>query len=173
MSATQSTKPVYFPRGPLLAAAGLVAFALLAATIGRIAGAGVEQPLAASVSSRLLRFEDRADGAVVIYDATTNPTDVGATPIEVATGQNGFLRGVLRGFARTRKADEVGPVAPFQLTAYEDGRLTLVDPATGRHADLGAFGPDNVAVFAKLLIPPAHLPANNALTLTAPRAHAP
>ena len=59
---------------------------------------GNEQPVSTPISERYLRFEDRADGAVVVYDAKANPTDQGAQPIDVATGQNGFLRGTLRGF---------------------------------------------------------------------------
>lgn len=154
MSTAKPSRKASFPVPPLFAAAGLVSFALLAATAGVLTGAGKPAPELHPISERLLRFEDRADGAVLIYDARRNPTDAGATPIDVATGQNGFLRGVLRGFARTRHADEVGPAAPFRLTAWADGRLTLVDPATGRHADLEAFGPTNVAVFAAFLIPP-------------------
>ncbi len=112
------------------------------------------------ISSRLLRFEDRADGAVLVYDAAAHPTDADASPLAVETGENGFLRGVLRGFARTRHLDQVAAAAPFELTAWADGRMTLVDPATGRHADLEAFGPANVPVFSRLLPPikPSYLP---------------
>ena len=144
-----------FPRLPLIGGGALICFALLAASVGRLTGMGNEQPVSTPISERYLRFEDRADGAVVVYDAKANPTDQGAQPIDVATGQNGFLRGTLRGFARTRRADGVSPEAPFRLTAWADGRLTLVDPATGRHADLEAFGPANAPVFAQFLIPPA------------------
>jgi len=144
-----------FPRPPLLGAAGLVCFALLAAFVGRISGSGVEQPVSTAISARTLRFEDRSDGAVAVYDARADTTDRNAPPIDVATGQNGFLRGTLRGFARTRRAEGVGADAPFQLTAWADGRLTLEDPSTGRHADLEAFGPSNVAVFANFLVPPS------------------
>ena len=145
-----------FPRPPLLGAAALVCLALTAAAVGRLSGMGATQPISTVLAERSLRFEDRSDGAVVVYDAHRDPTDRNAKPIEVATGQNGFLRGTLRGFARTRKQEGIGESAPFLLTAWADGRLTLVDPSTGRHADLEAFGPTNVAVFADLLVPPAH-----------------
>ncbi len=143
-----------FPRPPLLGALALICFALLAAAAGRLSAGGPEQPVSTAISERSLRFEDRADGAVVVYDARANPTDANAHPIDVATGQNGFLRGTLRGFARARRAAGIGDAAPFTLTAWADGRLTLEDSATGRHADLEAFGADNVAVFARFLIPP-------------------
>jgi putative photosynthetic complex assembly protein len=155
-----------FPRPPLIAAGGLVCFALLAATVGRISGAGNQQPVSTPIAERDLRFEDRADGAVLVYDAHANPSDQGATPIEVAVGQNGFLRGTLRGFARTRHADGIGAAAPFHLTAWADGRLTLTDPSTGRHADLEAFGIDNVRVFANFLTLPTKTAANDTTSFT-------
>jgi putative photosynthetic complex assembly protein len=151
-----SAIPDSFPRLPLLGAGALICFALTAASVGRLTGMAAVQPVSTAISERYLRFEDRADGAVMVYDAKANPTDQSAQPIDVVTGQNGFLRGTLRGFARTRRADGVSPQSPFLLTAWADGRLTLVDPATGRHADLEAFGPANVPIFAEFLIPPAH-----------------
>jgi putative photosynthetic complex assembly protein len=153
LAARQSAQS--FPRAPLLGAAALVCISLIAATVGSLTGIGARAPVSTPVSERLLRFLDGPDGSVLVYDA-----NAAAKPITVATGQNGFLRGVLRGFARTRKADGVGDEAPFLLTAWADGRLTLQDPSTGRHADLEAFGPTNVAVFARFLIPP-HAEAAN------------
>jgi putative photosynthetic complex assembly protein len=70
----------------------------------------------------------------------------------VEPGTGGFLRGVLRGFARDRKLRGLGEeAAPFALTRWADGRLSVTDPATGRYVDLGAFGPDNWKAFAQLL----------------------
>jgi putative photosynthetic complex assembly protein len=149
-----------FPHLPLKAAAALIGFSILAAIVGRIDGQGAQEPVSTPVAERLLRFEDRADGAVLVYDAQKNPTDLGATPIDVAVGENGFLRGTLRGFARTRHLSGVQADAPFRLTAWADGRLTLVDPATGRHTELEAFGIDNVKVFANFLPLPARTAAN-------------
>jgi putative photosynthetic complex assembly protein len=157
-----STAAVNFPRAPLYGAAVLICFALSTATFGRLSGLGAQRPISTPISERDLRFEDRADGAVVVYDARVNPTDVDAKPIGVETGQNGFLRGVLRGFARTRRADGVGAAAPFHLTAWADGRITLEDPSTGRHSDLEAFGPANVPVFAQFLPLPARIKLGSA-----------
>jgi putative photosynthetic complex assembly protein len=94
-----------------------------------------------------LKFEDRADGAVVIVNAVNDKT------IQVMTGENGFLRGTLRGFARTRRMDGIGAAEPFRLSSWSDGRLILFDPATGRHVDIEAFGTLNEAVFGRLLSP--------------------
>src|ERR1700679_3332947 len=97
-----------FPRAPLWGAASLVCLALVTATAGRLMGMGAGQPLSTPISERSLPLEDSVDGAVRGYDAGATQTPGTAKPIAVATGQNGFLRGVLRGFARTRRADGVG-----------------------------------------------------------------
>ncbi len=134
-----------FPRAPLWGAAGLVVFALLAAVFGRMTGAGHAAPPGVATAERSLRFTDRADGAVVVSLAPSGRM------LDVITGQNGFLRGTLRGFARTRRADGLGAEPPFILTGYQDGRLILTDPSTGRHVELEAFGSQNEAVFSRLL----------------------
>jgi len=134
-----------FPRIPLFGALALITFALSIALLGRLTGIGAPEPMGKATAERTLRFEDRADGAVIVTDTATNQL------LDVMTGQNGFLRGTLRGFARTRRADQMGPEAPFRLTGYEDGRLTLSDPSTGRVVELEAFGSANEAVFVRLL----------------------
>jgi putative photosynthetic complex assembly protein len=134
-----------FPQVPLFGAAALVAFALCAAIFGRLTGSGVEPPTAPVTAERNLRFADRPDGAVIVSLGDSGQL------VDVMTGQNGFLRGTLRGFARTRRADGVGPIPPLRLTGYGDGRLVLFDPATGRHVELEAFGSENEAVFVRLL----------------------
>ncbi len=134
-----------FPRVPLFGAAALIGFVLLAATVGRMTGGGVEPPAAKATAERTLRFADRDDGAVIVTLADSGRV------LDVMTGQNGFLRGTLRGFARTRRADNIGSTVPFRLTGYADGRLVLLDPSTGRDVELEAFGSANEAVFVRLL----------------------
>ncbi len=147
MSAGTSAAPVHFPRAALVAAGGIIGLSLLAAIAGRITGPVATVGLAAEVDSRGLRFEDRADGGVGIYDPGTNSL------VEIAApGTNGFLRATLRGLARERHAVGAGQEAPFRLTRWSDGRLTLDDPATGRHVEMVAFGETNAEVFAKLLV---------------------
>lgn len=139
-----SSRPV-FPRGPLLAGFALVAVSLIVAVAGRGGDAGAIQPAGSAVTERELRFEDRSDGAVVVYAGSDS------RPIDVLTGENGFLRGTLRGLARARRMEGASPAAPFRLTAWSGGGLTLDDPTTGRRIELQAFGPSNTAVFARLL----------------------
>jgi len=136
-----------FPRAPLLGAATLVAVALLAVTFTRVSGIGASPNVAATaVAARDLRFEDRSDGGIAVYEAHDNRVVVVVPP-----GTNGFLRSTLRGLARERKRQGVGPDAPYHLSGRADGRLTLEDPATGRRVDLEAFGATNAGAFSRLL----------------------
>ena len=135
------------PRGPLLAIGALVLATLLGAGFARLSGLGtLRLPEAAAMQVRELRFDDRADGSVVIRDAGSE--GIVAT---VAPGTGGFLRATLRGLVRERKRQGIGDGIGFRLVGRADGRLTLEDPATGRQIDIGSFGPTNSAVFAQLM----------------------
>lgn len=130
---------------------GLVTLAVLAVGLGataRITGAG-HVTLAGSQPEQVrhLAFVDQTDGTVLVRDATTGQ-DIGELP----AGNGGFARGALRALARQRRLRGLGPEAPFTLTRWTGGRLTLDDSATGAHVELGGFGPDNQAAFARLLL---------------------
>jgi putative photosynthetic complex assembly protein len=135
------------PRGALIGAAVLVSGSLLMVGVARFTGYRPAQPPPSTVVvSYDLRFEDRADGAVLVYDPANRLVDT------LQPGTNGFVRGVLRGLARERRARQVGTAPPFRLTRWADGRLSLDDPQTGRHVDLEVFGPTNAGAFADILI---------------------
>jgi len=133
------------PRLPLLALIGLVLATLLSVAAVRWSGVSVREPDARPVATRLLRFEDGADGSIAVIDAATGRL------LERVHGEQGFLRGSLRALARERRMRDVGALPPFELSARADGRLTLSDPATSARIDLESFGPTNAAVFARLL----------------------
>jgi len=136
-----------FPLGALIGAAALIGFSLLAVTAVRISGIGrAESPPPPAMESVDLRFEDRKDGAVAVYE------DRGDKVVDVlAPGSGGFVRGVLRALARERRSRGAMETVPFRLSRREDGRLTLEDLSTGRLIDLKAFGPTNADAFARLL----------------------
>lgn len=136
-----------FPRGALIGAAGLIGLSLLAATAARLTGTGavIAEPPPPVVAYDL-RFEDRDDGGVAVWRGGSDELVVVLEP-----GTNGFVRGVLRGLARDRRARDIGPAQPFRLSASAGGALVLEDPATGRAIALQAFGPDNVTAFRTLL----------------------
>jgi putative photosynthetic complex assembly protein len=136
-----------FPRGVLIAAAVAVVGSIALAAMGRITGAANSDPTAPAVASRTLLFKDRPDGAVVVFDAS-DP----ARPIAiVAPETNGFLRATMRGLARQRLREDASHDIPFRLTQWQDGRLTLEDPTTGRRVEMTAFGITNEEAFARLL----------------------
>lgn len=97
---------------------------------------------------RQITFTDRADGAVVVRDATTGET---VRVLVDGVPGNGFVRGVMRGMARERHMHGVGMAPPFTLTLWKNGTLSLEDRTTGRAVELGSFGPDNRAAFDALL----------------------
>jgi putative photosynthetic complex assembly protein len=136
-----------FPRTALYGAGALIGLSLLATGFARMTGIGtMAAPVANVVQSRELRFEDRSDGGVTVYDGET-----GRLVDILAPGTNGFVRGVLRGFARERRREDVGSEPPFLLTRWSDSRLSIEDVATHERIELVAFGPTNFAAFARLL----------------------
>jgi len=134
------------PRGALVGIGILLAVSLVAVTAVRVSGIDVRVPDAEAVAIRDLRFEDTPAGGVAVIDAATGRV------LESFTGEQGFLRGSLRALARERKAHGLGSDLPFQLIGRKDGRLTLIDNATGARIDLESFGPINAGVFARLLL---------------------
>ena len=136
-----------FPRGALIGAGLLVCTAIAAASAASIGGIGLSRVVdSVPLAIRDLRFEDRPEGGVAVIEAKDNKT------IQVlAPGNDGFVRIVLRGFARERLRQDQDRQIPFRLTRWADGRFSVEDPATGRRVDLGAFGSANAASFAKLM----------------------
>lgn len=104
----------------------------------------------APAQQRSLRFADRADGAVVISDAAS-----GATVKVIGFGEGGFVRATMRRMARARAAAGIGAQPPFTLVRWDNGALTLRDPATGRSAEIHGFGADHSRAFAEMLDGPA------------------
>jgi putative photosynthetic complex assembly protein len=139
--------PETLPRGLLIGAAVLLALSLAAAGLGRWLDIGrAAAPEANPFAQATLWFDDLPGGAVAV-----RASNAGRAFATLAPGTNGFLRSVLRGFVRERRARGVGEAPGFVLTEWSDGRLSLDDPATGRSVDLGAFGPDNARPFVALL----------------------
>lgn len=137
--------PQHLPRGLLMGLAALVLATVAGVAAVRLSGVDIRAPDAGATVTRSLRFEDRSDGSVAVIDGRSGQE------IERIQGEAGFLRGALRALARERRLRELGPERPFELIGRADGRLTLVDPATGSRIDLESFGPTNAGTFARLL----------------------
>lgn len=144
------------PRAATWAAGTLVVVSMLFAAFARQTQIGTTALAPSSaVEVRALRFADQADGAIAIYRAGEP-----APTLVLAPGGDGFVRGVLRGLARERKRNRIGAEHAYELARRADGRLTITDPTTGRHLDLGAFGPANYGAFAHIFgatAPPAEV----------------
>ena len=139
-----------FPRGALIAASALIGFSLIATTavrLGRLS-APTSHPAAqpAPYDSVDLRFVDEADGSVSVRESHSNRLIESVKP-----GVGGFVRGVMRGLAHDRQRRGIGAEAPFRLSEWKGGRLSLEDTATGRVIDLEAFGSTNRDAFLQLL----------------------
>lgn len=136
------------PKGVLIGAGALIAFALVSASAARFTGIGrFEAPSARALETLALRFEDQANGSVLVRNAAD-----GSIVYTIAPGTNGFMRSTMRGFARERKRSDVSDATPFLLTRWDDGTMTLNDTTTGRTVGLEAFGPANAGAFAKLFL---------------------
>jgi putative photosynthetic complex assembly protein len=130
----------------LIAVGGLAALILFVADYVD-SGKLTREADAQAVITKQLRFEDRSDGSIAVISASDGRV------VKVIEGEAGFVRGILRAMARERRIKEVNQTIPFELIARADGRLTLLDPATGNRIDLESFGKDNVIEFAVLLKP--------------------
>jgi putative photosynthetic complex assembly protein len=133
----------------VLAGAGALLLAALAMT-GAVSLGLMPRSAVPDAQQRSLRFADRADGAVVISDAAS-----GATVKVIGFGEGGFVRATMRRMARARAAAGIGAQPPFTLVRWDNGALTLRDPATGRSAEIHGFGADHSRAFAEMLDGPA------------------
>ncbi len=134
-------------RRALLALGLMVAFTVTAVGLYRIAGfepVGVEKGVV--VENRFLIFADGQDGAIVILDGETQ-----SVIDTLGSEENGFMRNVLRGFARERTRAKVGGEEPLELMRWSTGHLSLRDPSTGLEIPLSSFAQDMTAPFARLM----------------------
>jgi putative photosynthetic complex assembly protein len=143
MNPTRS--PDAIPRSLILGMGAMVVVTLLSVGAFRLSGSSTHTADAAPIAQRSLRFEDGADGSVLILDGRTG------RELDRVQGEAGFLRGALRVMSRERRMRDLGSAPAFDLIARADGRLTLMDAATGERIDLEAFGPTNAMTFARLL----------------------
>lgn len=136
-----------FPRSILIAGGSLMLASLAIAAAARYGNVGTTRPdHGAALETRTFTAEDRTQGGIVLRDAKD-----GHVLATLEPGEGGFIRGVLRGFARDRRASQLGTSDSFILARRADGLLTLEDTSTGRVVDLDGFGTTNRAAFAKLL----------------------
>lgn len=141
----QITPPKAFLRAAVAMATLTLVVAFLSARLGIGRSADT---YGTPVVQRALRFADARDGGIVVTDAAS-----GRLATTLPSGTNGFVRGALRALAAGRRRAGGSAAAPFLLTAWDDGRVTLEDPVTGQRIAVSSFGPTQVASFVALLDP--------------------
>lgn len=99
-------------------------------------------------AARTLRFFDEPDGTVRVEDGATAEVLGRFGP-----GEGGFIRASVRSLVHQRRIRGLGPEVAFELTEWENGGLTLNDPATGKSVEVSAFGSVNRVVFDRMLPP--------------------
>lgn len=97
--------------------------------------------------TRTLVFRDAEGGGIAVFDqGSKEPFTV------LPRDKNTFMASAIRLLGERRQLKtKAGPDAPFTLTKWSDGRLSLSDPATGDNLELAAFGPTNAQTFTQLL----------------------
>ncbi len=140
--------PVWFRTGLVLALVTTLTYAYThritneTTTVSKVA----QLEAGALVASQNLHFVDLENGGISVVNA-----DTGSEIERFETGEGGFMRSVMRGFVRERRAQGLGPEVPFELAMFDDGLVSMIDPATTRRVELSAFGLDNVKAFTRLL----------------------
>lgn len=130
------TRLIYAMFGLAFTTLMLVTFATL--TDRPLSGAPEEAPIVAQQTVTLAGIGNAArvtrDDGTVILD-----TELG-----------GFVAVIRSGLETARHRHQVEGNPPVTITAYENGRLSLTDPATGWQVELSSFGQGNRAAFERL-----------------------
>lgn len=141
---------------PLMLMGGIVAISLVltaSVTMGFMPKQSVpsEARAAAGIKAaqeRTLRFFDEPDGTVRVEDGAS-----AQVLARFGEGEGGFIRATVRSLVHQRRIRGIGAETAFTLTEWQNGSLTLGDPATDRSVEVSSFGPDNRAVYQNLLPP--------------------
>lgn len=96
---------------------------------------------------RMLSFVIDRDDQLQIIDAQTQ-----ATLATFAATEGGFVRGLVPMLEQQRRIRRLDLASPYRLDRDANRQLRLIDPPTGTHIDIEAFGPDAVASFERLLL---------------------
>ncbi len=135
------------PLAAMVGTGALMGFTMLVVGIGRSESVGLTRlPAAEIVSTVDFRVADVPDGSIAMRDAGTD-----RLLLTIHPGEDNFMRATMRGLAQARQRAGLGREAPFSLTRYDNGTLSLDDGATGRKIPLEAFGRPNALAFARLL----------------------
>jgi len=143
---TPADSTIHVPRGPLIGAFLLVALVFGVAIQARVSGkTASEEPVTAVAQQREVRFDPQEDGTLAVVDVDQNREIT-----RLHSDKNGFIFGMLRGIKQKRDVAHTDSMTPLRITRWQDGRMTLDDPATGMHIAVSSFGPTQIASFQQL-----------------------
>ncbi|MBT3070355.1 hypothetical protein KKP04_05675 [Rhodomicrobium sp. Az07] len=134
------------------AVAVLLVIVIGTSVVDRLDG-GVADASRRPVTHRAVIFRDAPSGGIAVYDqGATEPFQI------LEREKNTFMATSLRLLGQVRQVrSKAGSDAPFVITRWNDGKLTLTDPSTGETLELAAYGQRNADTFAQLL-PQASVP---------------
>lgn len=156
MNLEPEIEEIRVPRAALLGAGFLMLATVGLAVTARLTGADTSAPVlpavTQAVAARDLVFEAALNSTeVVVRDARSGDVIADYRGNEA---EGGFVRGALRGLQHMRSQRGVAADAPYRLTEWPGGRMTLQDRETGMIVEVNAFGPTSVAGYRALLPPP-------------------
>lgn len=136
------------PRVLVRAMFGFMALSLVTVAFVR----WTDQPMSAVPPQDVAIKEQRVIKIFSEMNGSARIVDIDGTLVaDLGPSEGGFIAGVSRALTRVRMGHNVLASEPVRVVRYEDGRLTLIDDATGWRAELFGFGHDNAAAFARLL----------------------
>lgn len=136
-----------FPRPALYAAAVAVFGSLFLVGLARLTGYMENvDPGGHVVAEREIAFKSDTAGLIDIADGTTGET-LARFPVET----NRFVRVVMTSLEFERAGTAPGTQAPYKLVRWDDGRISVDDPVSGKSIQMAAFGRNQVLTFEKLL----------------------
>jgi putative photosynthetic complex assembly protein len=132
---------------PLFGALGVAALALFVVAGAQFSGAEkVTRSIGVPEQERTLLFRDGASGKVIVRDAVTKK--ILAT---YGRGEGAFIRQSMRAMSHTRIQQKQEMGQPYRLVKTKSGKLSIVDPVTGKFIKLNAFGKVAMDGFLALL----------------------
>lgn len=134
-------------RLPLMAALAVVVLALVVTLGTQFTGEGkVTRTIGEVDRERLLQFRDGEAGTVIVSDANTRKIIV-----RFGRGEGAFVRQSMRALSHNRAQMGVEKGQPYRLVETAKGKLSIVDPVTGKFIKLNAFGRVAMEGFSHLL----------------------
>ena len=127
--------------------ASVICLALVFAIVGRYTGIGADRVVnGAAVATHQVTIIVKPDDSIELASFETKQLVAGFD-----AGRGGFLRGALRAFGLKRNQMNIDPAAPYNVTRWESGRVSLIDPQTGQFIPVDSFGPYVKRMFEPLV----------------------